>query len=83
VRIGTTGDGQNRDQDVYCVNSAKGHELAYGLREMDARLIAAAPELLKAGQELIDALLLEMVDSGGIVQVQNLKAAIRKATGSA
>lgn len=49
----------------------------------NARLIAAAPDLLKALQELTDELIHHMVDSGGLVQVQNARAAIGKATGAA
>ena|SRR6185295_5830279 len=90
VRIGTTGDGQNRDHDVYCVNSAKGHEIAYGLREMDARLISAAPDLLEALQLALKGLRLAAETSperddeawlGYVLSHDKAVAAILKATG--
>ncbi len=57
--------------------------------EANARLIAAAPELLKALRQLCDEMIQDDVAGGrmdnwsGRVQYQNARAAIAKATGGA
>lgn len=49
--------------------------------EPDARLIAAAPDLLQALVALVNELPFHIVDAGGLIQVQNARMAIAKATG--
>lgn len=52
--------------------------IAYGLTEEKARLIAAAPDLLKALQQMLDDL--TDADDGAHTAVKRARAAIAKAT---
>ena len=69
---------------VYEVTTADGHRrVCEHLYEADARLVAAAPELLEVALELVRQFgRVSPVGTGGLYQlVQNTNAAIAKATG--
>lgn len=65
---------------ILTIVEEEGHDFAAVYRDEDARLIAAAPELLKCLQELIDGMVGVEDSANGVLR--RSRAAIAKATGA-
>ena len=73
----------NKNMHLVC-NPRENHSIAVAINENDARLIAAAPELLIALRDLLeDAIALGICESNMSGSAVAARAAIAKATGGA